>query len=156
MNWNPNETSPGKYFIVALVVCATIASPFWFLFQFHLNIFDKYDLSTLIFLSFCIGFPIWALHAYNLISMADMPQTRNKERISIELRLQFFNSSVYTIFLWYCPLAATFFRPKIPSEEMMYIYGILHVSFIIISRIADYFEKRKKKKPKNQDPPTDN
>lgn len=145
MSWNPNETPFPKFLSIVVIVFACVGAPFWFLYQFHPQIFMKHELLILLSLSLCIGFPLFCINGYLGVGFMDLDMPAVDKSIVFMGGLAL--GGFLTIFVFYLPLILTYFRPVSSRTSITFVTvteTILIICCITILTIDSIRDEKKK------------
>lgn len=174
-----NKLPLGKGVSYFLISFFSILGPFWYIFQYHRDLFDKFDIFKLLLLSACIGFPLVLLNAFFLVSMLRLISPRFEEDMydPDAMRQHAAVASILTSLVFYLPLlvagptvwsnnifADTFSRPiKINSlkalntafkiEAGVFLFIVLVVGIVNIKdKIKSWLNQRKRTPAGDEEP----
>jgi hypothetical protein len=114
-----HKLSPEKTTNIAYIIVGCIVAPFFFLFQFAKPIFNKYDLLTVIILSFGVGAPISLLFALLRSFVEDYLNKIMDYGQSEPIALVGY-SSMHTGIVLYTVCAMSYFAPLTQAKAIHY------------------------------------
>jgi hypothetical protein len=134
---------------VGFIIFGILIAPYWFLFQFYPNIYEKNELVKLILLSISIGAPI-ALFDFSFLLVEYATKNKhNPDQPEAEKVDAMFNliggACLFTAITLYVPCVVSFFEEHLNPKHAIYFSISLQLG-LLTSSIFDTIDHNRKRK----------